>query len=69
MGTKLKIAFMADKHDTVGLDLVAYCVNDNICQGRSPCSFWDYLAVELDRKSCSDRGGGSPKDAGRQAAL
>lgn len=55
VGTKLKVAFMANKHDTVGIDLVAMSVNDLIVQGADPLFFLDYIGIEKkDPKVCHD---------------
>ena len=55
VGTKLKIAFLMDKHDTIGIDCVAMCVNDIICVGAEPQFFLDYLAMGKNKPERTER--------------
>ena len=62
VGTKLKIAMLLDKHDTIGIDCVAMCVNDVICCGAKPLFFLDYIGCALVGGETAEHPGMMPED-------
>jgi len=67
VGTKLKIAFLMDKHDTIGIDCVAMCVNDIVCAGAEPLFFLDYIATGKNIPQRTERIVAGVADGCRQA--
>ena len=67
VGTKLKLAFMADKHDTIGQDAVAMCVNDILVHGAEPLFFLDYLALDKIDEEKTQKIVGGVADACKEA--
>ena len=69
VGTKLRIAMLLDKHDTIGIDCVAMCVNDVICAGAKPLVFLDYIAAaRTSRRRLPRSSRAWPRAASRRAA-